>query len=234
MPSTSENTFGAKLANAEAIAAHLKTFNGYTAPTTDTSITNYNALITAIKTENNNLTTKQATYTAAVDTRQKHFTKEPTSIDKILSPIIANVKAKMGKSAKEVTTITALITKIRGEKAKKIKPGDKAETISQSERSFGSITQNFSNIITTLGTLNTNYAPVQTNLKITALKTKINDITTANNNVTTTYSTLKTATDSRSNKYKDLSEKTQRIKEAVKSQYGVNSSEYKLIKGLKV
>lgn len=234
MASTSENTFGSKIANAQTIATHLKTFTGYVAPTTDISIANYNALITSVKIENDNLATKQAAYSAAVNTRQKHFTKEATSIDKILSPIIANLKAKMGKSAKEVTTINALITKIRGVKTKKLKPEDKATIVSQSERSYGSITQNFSTIVTTLSTLGTNYAPVKPNLKLTALKTKITDITTANNTVTTTYNAVKTSVDSRNSKYKELAEKTQRIKEAVKSQYGTNSSEYKLIKGLKV
>ena len=91
MPSTSERTFGTKLANAEAIATHLKTFAGYTPPTTDTSIANYNTLIASVKAENSSLTTKQAACSAAIDVRQKHFTKEITSIDKILSPIIANV-----------------------------------------------------------------------------------------------------------------------------------------------
>ena len=234
MPSTSERTFGSKLANAETIATHLKTFTGYTPPTTDTSIANYNALIASVKAENSSLTTKQAAYSAAIDVRQKHFTKEITSIDKILSPIIANVRATMGKSAKEASAITTLITKIRGVKVKKPKSGDKAEAISQSERSFGSVTQNFSDIVTILGTLNTNYAPVKTNLKLAALKTKLADITTANNTATTTYSALKATIDNRSSKYKELSEKTQRIKEAIKSQYGVSSSEYKLIKGLTV
>ncbi len=234
MASTSEVTFGARIANAEALSTNLKGFVGYVAQTTDTSIVNYDALIASMKTENSSVATKKLAYSVAVDVRQKHFLKEPTSISKILSPIVAAVRAKMGKSSKELADITALMTKIRGEKLKKPKAGDTPETVSQSERSYGSMTQNFSDIVTTLTALGANYSVVKVNLKLPALLTKVADITAANNAVTTTYGSLKTTVDSRSNKYDDLSERTQRIKEAVKSQYGVSSTEYKLIKGLKV
>ena len=63
---------------------------------------------------------------------------------------------------------------------------------------------------------------------------KITDVTVANNLVTKNYAALKTTVDYRVKNYEDLSEKTQRIKESVKGQYGVASTEYKLIKGLKV
>ena len=96
------------------------------------------------------------------------------------------------------------------------------------------MTQNFSDIVTTLTALGSNYSVVQNNLKLPALLTKVADITAANNAVTSTYSALKTTVDNRANKYADLSERTQRIKESVKSQYGLNSTEYQLIKGLKV
>jgi hypothetical protein len=234
MASTSEVTFGARIANAEAVSTNLKGFTGYVAPTTETTIVNYDVLIASMKTENSSVATKKLAYSVAVDVRQKHFEKEPTSIGKILSPIVAAVRAKMGRTSKELAEITALMTKIRGEKPKKPKEGDTPETVSQSERSYGSMTQNFSDIVTTLTALGANYSVVKVNLKLPALLTKVADVTAANNAVTTTYGSLKTTVDSRANKYDDLGERTQRIKEAVKSQYGVGSTEYKLIKGLKV
>lgn len=234
MASTSEVTFGARIANAEALLTNLKAFGGYVAPTPETLIINYDALIASMKTENSSVATKKLAYSTTVDVRQKHFIKEPTSISKILSPIVAAVRAKMGKSAKEVAHITALMTKIRGEKSIKPKASDTAETVSQSERSYGSMTQNFSDIVSTLTALGADYAVVQTNLKLPALLTKLAVVTASNNEVTTTYGALKTTVNSRANKYDDLAERTQRIKESVKSQYGVASTEYKLIKGLKV
>lgn len=241
MASNSEVTFGARVANASKISAHLKTFTGYVAPTTNTTIPNYDALIASLTTENTSIATKKAAYSAAVEVRQKLFFKDKDCLMKILSPVTSAVRAKIGKTAKPVADITALVVKIRGEKkakGKDPKPEDTAEenkdSVSQSERSYGSMTQNFNDIITTLTSLGTDYAPVNTAHKLPALNTKLASIKTANDTATTTFGALKTSIDTRSSQYTDLTERTQRIKEAVKSQYGVNSTEYNLIKGLKV
>ena len=134
-----------------------------------------------------------------------------------------------------------LVVKIRGEKkakGKDLKPTDAAkevkEPISQSERAYGSITQTFSDIVATLTTLGTDYAPANNAHKLTALQTKAAAMATANTNATSTFGALKVSYNSRQSMYNDLSERTQRIKEQVKSQFGINSTEYKLIKGLKV
>lgn len=242
MASKSETTFGARVANAEKISAAVKTFTGYVAPTTDTSITNYDALIASLKTKNADVATKKTNYSAAVETRQKLFFKDKDSVLKLLSPIAAALRAKLGKTAKPVTDVMAMVVKIRGEK--KAKPKDpKAEdaqtketkdTVSQSEKSYGSITQNFNDIVTNVTTLGTDYAPVNTNIKLPALNTKLTAITAANTGAANTFSLLKASYATRTTNYDDLSEKTQRIKEQVKSQYGVASTEYKLIKSLKV
>lgn len=241
MASFSENTFGARIANAEAISTHLKSFTGFVAPTTDTSIASIDTLIKSLKTENSGIATKKLAYSTAVDVRAKLFFKTPDSVEKLLSPITAAVKAKLGKTSKPATDIAALTVKIRGEKKKKDdtpaaegKESKKKDPVSQSERSYGSMTQHFADIVATVTALDTDYAPVNDTIKVAALTTKIGTIKTANNNVTATYGALKNSVDSRQNQYEDLSEKIQRVKDAVKSQYGVGSTEYKLIKGLKV
>lgn len=234
MASTSEATYGAKIANAAAIATHLKSFNGYIAPTAETTIANYEALITSIKVENNNTSLKRSEYSIAVETRQKHFVTHPSSIAKLISPISSVVKAKLGKTSKEVNDVASLIAKIRGERATKPKEGDTKEKISQSERSYGSMTQNFADIVSTLTALGANYAPVNELIKLPNLQAKIAEINQANNLVTSTYGGLKVSADQRNTLYETLAERTQRIKESIKSQYGVSSTEYKLIKGLSV
>ncbi|MDI9364171.1 MAG: hypothetical protein QM541_04405 [Flavobacterium sp.] len=241
MASFSENTFGARIANAEAISTHLKSFTSFVAPTTDTSIASIDILIASVKTENSRIATNKFAYSTAVDVRAKLFFKTPDCVEKLLSPITAAVKAKLGKTSKPATDIAALAIKIRGEKKQKNDTPaaegterKKVDPVSQSERSYGSITQHFANIIAIVTALGTNYAPVNATINVAALTTKIETIKTANNTVTSTYAALKTSIDGRQSLYEDLSARTQRIKDAVKSQYGVGSSEYKLIKGLKV
>lgn len=239
MASKTEITFGTKVANAEAIATHVKSFNGFVPPTENTSMVNYEALIASFKGENNSITSKKSAYSKAVDVRQQLFFKSSDSVTKLLSPVTSAVRAKLGKAAKPVTDITALVVKIRGEKKPKDPKADEAadkkkEAVSQSQRSFASITQHFTDIVTTLTDLGTDYAPANNAHKLTVLNTKVANVKKANDDVTTTYGTLKKGFDTRAALYADLSDRTQRIKEQVKSQYGVGSTEYKLIKGLKV
>jgi hypothetical protein len=234
MASTSEQTFGARVANAEALSASLKTFSGYEPPSMETSVAYLDDLIASTKADNGIVTAQKIAYSMAVDMRQKHFVKEPTSIAKMLSPILSAVKATLGKTAKEIAEINILMAKIRGESPLKPKEDDTKDSISRSERSYGSITQNFSDIVTTLSVLGPQYTVVSSNLKVPALMLKVAEITAANNTVTTSYSSLKKNIDNRLIKYDVLAQTSQRIKESVKSQFGFNSSEYNLIRGLKV
>lgn len=78
------------------------------------------------------------------------------------------------------------------------------------------------------------YNPANGSIKIEKLKDLQIQATEKNNNVVAAYSVLSPKQDSRFNSYNVLSQKATRIKDFVKSQYGINSSEYKLIKGLKI
>ena len=98
MASFSENTFGSRIANAEAISTHLKSFTGFVEPTTETSIASIDTLIASLKTDNSVIATKKLAYSTAVDVRAKQFFKTPDSVEKLLSPITAAVKAKLGKT----------------------------------------------------------------------------------------------------------------------------------------
>ena len=127
-----------------------------------------------------------------------------------------------------------MITKIRGIKVKKAKKDPDAEFVSQSERGFGSMTQNFSDMITALSNFKAKYAPANADIVLAALQAKLTSLTAANIEVTATYGQLKLKRDQRSDLYQQLTDITQRIKDAVKGQYGLQSTEYKLIKGIKV
>lgn len=241
MASTSERTYGSKVANASKIAALLKTFPNYIAPAPDISIASYDNLVSGIVSLNSDIAVKKANYSSAVEARQQLFFKANNSIAKSLSPVIATIKATLGKNAKPVTDVSALIVKIRG--AQKAKPKDpnpqdpnspQTSTVSQSTRSYGSIMQAFSDIIDTVASLDNNYVPANEAYQVSALKTTLTNALATNDNATIAYATLKTGIDNRLETYNDLSQKTQRIKEAIKAQYGVASTQYKLIKGLSV
>ena len=234
MASTSEITIGAKVANAEKILMHLQSFVDYTPVDISLSSAALNTLITSIKTKNTETASAIQSYSAAVDKRQSLFQKDPNSLIKVLSPIGATVRSSFDKSSKEAADVSAMIVKIRGVKVNKGSKEPNADFVSQSERSYGSMTQNFSDMITTLENYGAKYTPVNTDIKLVTLKEKQTNLTAANNSVTTTYGLLKEKRDDRGNLYKTLTTITQRIKDSVKSQYGLKSTEYNLVKGLKV
>lgn len=234
MASNSETTFGARLNNAQTLATHLQSFKAYVSQTPDQSIANVQALITGIKAQNTTTAGNKQDYSATVDLRQKLFNKNSDSLIKLLSPIGSAVRSAFGKTSKEAANTAALITKIRGIKVKKEPKDPTEETVSQSERSFGSITQTFADIIATLEKFGNNYNPANEQVKLPALLEKLAQLTVANTNVPLAYGKLKQARDERIELYNNLTDITQRIKEAVKSQYTVGSTEYALIKGLKI
>lgn len=234
MASTSEKTFGSRLNNAQQLATHLSTFAGYTEIAPECSVANYTTLLADINTNNTLIATTTSQFSLAVETRAQLFTKNAQSLNKTLAPISAYVKAKFGKTSKEATDIVALVNKIRGEKTDKLKKDEQGEFVSQSERSYGSQTQHFSNIIATLTNYGAGYTPTTNNITIAKLTTQLAQLTNANTQVTTAYGILKPAIDTRTAQYIDLNSRTTRIKDTVKSQYGVKSTEYKLIKGFNI
>jgi hypothetical protein len=234
MASQSEVTFGARLSNAESILTHLQSFTGYTPPSRDYAPANLQSLITSIKTQNNSAAGSMQAYSAAVDKRQQLFEKNNDSLAKIMSPIGAAVRAAFGRSSKEIADMNGLIIKIRGKKIKKGAAVPGADFISQSERSFGSLTQAFADMIAVLSNYGTGYQPANESIKVPALTIKLQELTQSNTAVTAAYGTLKQNRDDRGEQYKTLTTTVNGIKDAVKSQYGLRSTEYVLIKNLKV
>jgi hypothetical protein len=233
MASKSEATYGAKLANAQKIETQLKGNPTYVAPVPELTTNSLSELIVTLTTSNIEVASLIAGYSKAVDVRQKAFRKDADSVYKLLSPMGAAVRAAYGKESKEAVNVGAMVKTMRGIRLKKAAATAQEKTISQSEVSYGSMAKAFSDIVTTLGTYTT-YKPVNEKISMKALEGKVASLTTISNDVTTAYSKLKPVRDGRMTDYKLLSARIQRIKDAVKSQYGNKSSEYAQMKGLKV
>lgn len=237
MPSTSENSFGARLRRAQDLLTFISGFTGYTPPRTQESVASFTTLVNSIVTTNASETSLQQNYKAAVDVRQAAFIKTPASVDKLLAPIRGAVEAQFGKKSTEAGAIGAIIKTMRATKLIQLPPDPSTPTvqnsISQSERSYGSMTQYFNDIINTL-TQFTAYNPTNVAIKIVTLQTTALQLTTLNNSVATKIQVLTTARVSRQSLYTDLKDRAQRIKSYVKAQYGTSSNEYNLIKGIKI
>lgn len=234
MASNSEVSYGARLNNATTIHTHLLAFKAYAPLNQTQSAEALLANINAARDLNSNVAANRQGFSGAVETRQKLFTKDPDSLKNILPPLGAAVRSIFGKNSKVASDIAALIVKIRGEKIKKDKAEPDAESVSQSQRSFGSVTQHFADIVSTLQKIGGEYKPANVSVKLDNLSAKLQLINQANTNVPAAWGAYKESADDRAQLYKDLSAQVQGIKDAVKSQYGLYSTEYNLVKTLKV
>ena len=234
MVSISETSFGKRLDNAQALATNLQEFGNYSELNAELSISNLNNKVQELLTTNSDVATKIQSYSMTIDAKQKIFLNAPNSISKIITPVIANVRSIYGKNATETQNIGNLITKIRGIKVARSSSTEPADTVSQSERSYGTMLQTFSDIITTLTTFGANYSPTNSECSVTELTQKRNLATQINTKSVQDFGAVKIARESRAKKYEQLSQLCQRLKETVKAQYGTQSVEYKLVKGLKI
>lgn len=234
MRSISETSYGARIGNAEKLVAALQNFNGYIPVRPEYSISDYTDFIQNTKTENTTVASKKQAYSLAVEDRLQVFVKGPLAIKKILSPINGTVKVSFGRNSKEAKDVAAIIAKIHGNNGKKVSDKPDEETVSQSYKSYNSMTQFFSDIIANLTAFGTGYSPANASLNVAGLTNIYDNAVTANSNVMNTFTQFAQSNATRIEAYFELSQTAIRIKDSVKAQYGVNSTEYRLIKGLKI
>jgi hypothetical protein len=235
MASQSEKSFGARLRKFQDAVQYAQNWEGYNPPRPQESIAELTQLVEKVITENQNETTSFAGYSEAVLTRKYLFTTRPGSIDKILVNIRGAVVAQYGKRTPQEKAIAALITTMR--KTGIIKPPadpanpDAAKGVSQSEQSFGSKTQYFSDIVTTIATM-ADYTTSNPDLALSALQARVQQLHNANNAVADHLQLLRNSRTLRTANYNDLADRMTRMKAYTKSQYGIRSAEYKALMSL--
>ena len=236
MTSVTESSFGARLRRAQDLLTYISGFKKYEPPRNEESITNLTALIDSIISVNTSEAGQRENYRNIVAQRQAAFSRQGDSVQKLLSPIKGAVEAQYGKKSPEATNLNSIIKKMRATKIVKA-PADPTnpaneKAVSQSERSYGSVTQFFNDIVSTVSQFGA-YNPSNEILKLTSLQTTAARLTTLNNDVAQKTQLLKTTKADRLAKYEVLRDSAQRIKAYIRAEYGIGSSEYKLIKGLK-
>lgn len=236
MKTVSESSFGARLRRAQDLLTYISGYQVYKPPRPDESIENLTILIDSIIAANATESVQRENYRAAVAVRQSAFTRKDGSVQKLLSPIKGAVDAQYGKNSSEATNLNSLIKKMRATKiikapADPTKP-ENEKTVSQSERSYGSVTQHFNDIVNTISQFSS-YDSSNESLTLTALQAFAAKLTDYNNDVAQKTQQLKATKASRLDKYEDLRDRVQRVKAYIRAHYGIKSNEYKLISGLK-
>jgi hypothetical protein len=234
MAGISEVSYGSRLSNAHRLVDALSICVNYAPPRALESIVAYKALLAATEMSNAGVAIHTDTYNSAVKARELAFRKSDTSVMKILSPINQAVIAQFGKDSREWNSINTIISRIRNSKVVVYvdKNGDE-RTISQSEQSYGSLTQLFKDLVNILSNF-TAYNPSRNELKVATLTAFAGTLESINQTANLAQLQITASRNSRNAQYEDLHERTGRIKAYVSSEYGLHSAENKAIKGLKI
>ena len=233
MASISEVTFGAILLRGQNLLSFITGFIGYNPPRAEEKKVDFKAFLDVIVVANSTETTTRMAYNSSTKARSDAFHKNDLSVVK-LGPLIRGVvAAQFGKSSTEFNQINTAVAKLKAGKMIKIPASGNADpkTISQSEMSYGSLTQTLASVIAILESFN-GFSPSRTELQIPQLKGYLVTLAALNADVAVNFQQLKTAQATRRDLYNELADRTSRIKDYVKGTYGTMSQEYKLIKGL--
>lgn len=235
MSSSSENSFGARLRRAQDLATYIVRFPNYNPPRSEEMPEEFNVFLNTINQANIDIVSIRQNYNTAITMRYNLFRKDNNCLIKMLAPLRGYVLAQYGKNSIEFNQIDAIITKIRSGKVIKTLASDgTTETkVSQSEQSYGSLTQYFGELVIILQGFK-DYNPSRNELQITNLQKFLANINTLNNTAAVTYQSLKTNRDARQKSYKELHDRAQRIKAYIKANYGTSSTQYNLVKGMKI
>jgi len=233
---TTETSYGARLMRAGDLLNYMKEFPNFNPPRPEENPENFAVFVSTLEKASGTVADLRDRYTITVDARSKEFRTANGSLDKLLAPIRGAVEALYGRKSAEVRVILADINKIRSVKLTKA-PADPTnpaneEAVSRSQKSYGSLTTIFGEMIRGLENI-TGYNPSNEMLTIGALTEKLNRMNTLNGEIATMVVQLKDAVANRVQLFEELKSRVQRIKAYTKAQYGVQSSQYKLIKGLK-
>jgi len=235
MASTVESSFGARLLRAQNLLSYISNFEDYNPPRAEENVTEFGKLLENIATLNAEETTLQQQYNTAVTNRVNAFRKSERSVSKLLAPIRAQVQAQYGKNSTEFRQVDSIVKTMRDTKVS-VKPATEntsAVRVSQSEQSYGSLTQYFRDLVQTLAQM-PDYNPSNQDLQVKQLDAFANQLVQLNNEVAQRYQQLRDSRNRRRELYEELKDRVGRIKAYVKANYGTASSEYELIKGMRI
>ncbi len=230
---SSQASYASRIAKAEQLFQHINSFTNYNPGVPELTPSNFKALITGLSGTQEQHTLKHHDYAESARERREIFTTNRDSISKRLTLANAYIRARKGIDSQQYIDVNKLIQKIKSTRSVKVTINATDETISRSERSYGSQLQNFTDIIALLKRYGTDYQPANTIIDVPTFLTLQEVATTLNNKVTLNYGAYKPQITERQNGFKTLSETATRIKQMVKAQYGSNSTEYNLVKVLR-
>ena len=232
----SNQSFAARLRRAQDMQTILRGYEGFTPPRTEESHEGFERFNESLVQINQSVTNGVLEYRSMVGKRRDDFYNNANSISKLFPALRSAIRSQYGKYSTEVALLDTIIDTMRYRKftvSTEEQPVTVQEKFYRSgEKSFGSMTKNLHDFITTIAGFQ-GYQPGNDEFKLEGLNEKLANINSLNDSVIQKYSELRTIKKERLDLYRQLKERTDRIKEYVRSKYGANSFEYAQIRSMR-
>lgn len=234
MSSSSENTFGRVLGNAVKVYDHVNALTDFVPERPNETAAALLPLIDDAKLADKAEAAALATYRKSTSIRRELFFVEADSLAKRYTDINSAVRRQYGLESSEYATISGLIAKCRNSRRPKRDPArPDAVHNSQSQQSYDSLTQSFSDIIASLESFVPIFTPANTRVKISILNNMLTELEASSQNINATTRLHTDTLNVRNTKFAAMTALAEALKEAVRGQYGLNSTQYKPIKSLR-
>lgn len=230
----SEFSFGARVDKGKKLRAAVVSFGNFVPGSGNKSAAGLADAIHGLELRNPPLNNALYAYRDSVFERRRVFVSREDSITLVLSPILSYVSGEFGKKSNQYRVIKSLVGKLRGQRLGAVNPDPTAATHSVSQMSYGDMYQNFNTLVTMIVAFGIEYDPSNPVITVVSLQAIRDEASEKNDLVNVAFDALSPLQESRSIAYDEFSVQCQCVKNLVKSQYGVGSNQYKMVKGLDI
>ena len=230
----SEQSYGAVIGKSKTFLSRVESFPGYLPVAGENSAAELGDAIHGIEIIEEDVIDLVNDFKQEVFERNQVFSKGEQSIRLTLSPILSYVAGKYGKNSNQHIVVRHWIGKLRGQRVIPIGSNPDAATHSVSQMGFNSIVANYNSLIGTCRGFGASYDPANQKITVANMTLLAEEAHARNEAVDSAYNLMAPKVAERAAAFAALSVLCQCMKNLIKSQYGIKSIQYKMVKGIAI
>jgi hypothetical protein len=230
-------SFASRLRRGQDVLAILRELEGYNPPRQEESLEYFQNFLDALVDTNNTETQLMDEYRSLVAQRKSLFYTGPDSVTRLFSGLKYAAAWQYGHESIEFKLLDTIWGRMINYTTVSVPTSDEATSEVKkprrnSEKSYAAMTKNFTDYVTIISGFK-NYSPGPEKFKLESLNSKLAAIYSINNAIATKKSQLISIKKERLAKYRELKDRTNRIKQHISSKYGADSDLYHQIYSMK-
>jgi hypothetical protein len=250
MATTNANAMANKVSRAQALVTFINGFGDYKSARKEESLGEMQQLLDQLIAAGAGETASHTRYHEAIKDRNDIFFGENGSVLNTMIRLKKAVESQYGKDSSEAGSVAILLRKVNTNKMKReetaivttpsegtdpaaVTTPAEAITRSRSKRSYSILARVFAELVATVRQF-PEFSPTNPMLEVAQLEKQLEVVTNIGNAVNASLQSVQVSRSDQNTLVTDFQERTRRIKANVMSQYGTQSKEYKMIRGIRI